>query len=86
MCVYSGKEVRKLLTIVKRKGHVEKFDEKKVYGSVYASCASADYDEAECEKLSEKITFKICLSWLGRNSYSFSLWSIYGLGELLSSN
>ncbi len=42
--------------IVKRKGHKEKFDEKKVYGSVYAACASAHYDETLCEKTAEDVT------------------------------
>lgn len=45
--------------IVKRKGHREKFDEKKVYGSVYAACASAHYDEMRCEKTAEELTKKI---------------------------
>lgn len=45
--------------VVKRKGHKEKYDEKKVYGSIYAACASAHYDEMQCEKLSEQITGKI---------------------------
>lgn len=45
--------------IVKRKGHKEKFDEKKIYGSVYAACASAHYDETQCEKTAEQITKKI---------------------------
>ena len=42
--------------VVKRKGHREKFDEKKVYGSVYAACASADYSERKCETIAKKIT------------------------------
>jgi len=46
-------------TIVKRKGHTEKFDEKKVYGSVYAACASAHYDESKCEAISDAVTKKI---------------------------
>tara|TARA_Y100000310_G_scaffold70474_1_gene66146 strand:- start:7184 stop:7483 length:300 start_codon:yes stop_codon:yes gene_type:complete len=45
--------------IVKRKGHTEEFDEKKVYGSVYAACASAHYEDTLCEKTSEKITSHI---------------------------
>lgn len=45
--------------IVKRKGHKEKFDEKKVYGSVYAACASAHYDEMRCEKTAADITSKM---------------------------
>jgi transcriptional regulator NrdR family protein len=42
--------------IVKRNGHTEKFDEKKVYGSVYAACASAHYEDMLSEKTAEKIT------------------------------
>ena len=45
--------------IVKTKGHTEEFDERKVYGSVYAACASAHYDEEECEKTSDAVTKKI---------------------------
>lgn len=45
--------------IVKRKGHKERFDERKVYGSVYAACASAHYDEMRCEEIAEDITKKI---------------------------
>ncbi|MFQ6119295.1 MAG: ATP cone domain-containing protein [Methanosarcinales archaeon] len=45
--------------VVKRRGYKEKFDEKKVYGSVYAACASAHYDEIECEKIAEEITEEI---------------------------
>lgn len=45
--------------IIKRKGHKEKFDDRKVYGSVYAACASAHYDEAKCERIAEEISKKI---------------------------
>ena len=45
--------------IVKRRGHKEKFDEKKVYGSVYAACASAHCDEENCEKVAGELTKKI---------------------------
>lgn len=45
--------------VVKRKGHTEEFDEKKVYGSVYAACASAHYEELKCEKIADEITKKI---------------------------
>ena len=45
--------------IVKRRGHKEKFDEKKIYGSVYAACASAHYDEIKCERIAEEITQQI---------------------------
>ncbi len=42
--------------IVKRKGHTEEFDERKVYGSVYAACASAHLEDTECEKNADKVT------------------------------
>lgn len=45
--------------VVKRKGHTEKFDERKVYGSVYAACSSAHYDENLCEKNAAEIASKI---------------------------
>lgn len=45
--------------IVKRNGHTEKFDERKVYGSVYAACSNLHYDEMLCEKTAEEITLKI---------------------------
>ena len=41
--------------IVKRKGHTEEFDERKVYGSVYVACASAYYNEGQCEKTADKV-------------------------------
>ena len=42
--------------IVKRKGHIEEFDERKAYASVYAACASAHYDESGCEKTADSVT------------------------------
>lgn len=48
-----------MVIIVKRKGHTEKFDERKVYGSVYAACASAHYSEMLCEKTAEGVAEKI---------------------------
>ena len=45
--------------VVKRKGHTEDFDEKKVYGSVYAACASAHYDEMQCEKTAGEATKEV---------------------------
>ena len=42
--------------IVKRKGHTEEFDERKVYASVYAACASAHYHERKCEMTAETVT------------------------------
>lgn len=49
----------KVSIVVKRQGHAERFDERKVYGSVYAACASAYLNEARCEKTAEEVTKKI---------------------------
>lgn len=35
--------------IVKRKGHKQKFDERKIYASVYAACLAAHVDKEEAE-------------------------------------
>ena len=48
-----------MVLIVKRKGKKEKFDEKKIYGSVYAACASADYSEKKCERTAGEVTKKV---------------------------
>ena len=41
--------------VVKRRGHSEHFDERKVYGSVYSACSNCDLHEKECEKLAEQV-------------------------------
>ena len=41
--------------IVKRRGHEEEFDEKKVYASCYAACLSAHVEHMKAEKISEKV-------------------------------
>lgn len=51
--------MKKNTVIVKRRGHKEKFDERKIYGSVYAACISAHYNEGQCEKVAEEITKKV---------------------------
>ncbi|MDP6641994.1 MAG: ATP cone domain-containing protein [Candidatus Nanoarchaeia archaeon] len=45
--------------IVKRKGHNEKFDERKVYGSIYAACASSHYSEQRCERVAGELCKKV---------------------------
>lgn len=39
--------------IVKRRGHTEPFDSRKVYGSVYAACRNAHLSEIQSEKIAE---------------------------------
>lgn len=50
-------------TVVKRKGRKEKFDERKVYASVYSVCMSKYMNALKCENLANKIT-KIVSRWL----------------------
>ncbi|MBI2970934.1 MAG: hypothetical protein HYY37_00780 [Candidatus Aenigmarchaeota archaeon] len=41
--------------IVKRKGKIEKFDERKVYASCYAACLSCHMKKLECEKAAKDV-------------------------------
>jgi len=43
------------MKIVKRHGKKERFDEKKLYASVYAATLTAGYNEKESEKLAQEI-------------------------------
>ncbi|MDY6769430.1 MAG: ATP cone domain-containing protein [Candidatus Nanohaloarchaea archaeon] len=45
--------------VVKRRGHTEEFDERKVYGSIYAACASAGRDEDACERIADEVSTEI---------------------------
>ena len=51
------------MLIVKRKGHAEKFDEKKLYASIYYSCMNAHMNEEEAEGTAASICklIKACL-------------------------
>ena len=49
--------------VVKRKGHKEQFDERKIYASVYAASLSCQYTEEESESISENVCKEI-LEWL----------------------
>ena len=41
--------------IVKRAGHTEKFDEKKVYATCFAACMNAHVGKEEAEKICRKV-------------------------------
>ncbi len=45
--------------IVKRKGHKEKFDDKKLYASVYYACKSVEIERKKCVAIAEKLLKKI---------------------------
>lgn len=45
--------------IVKRKGHTEPFDEKKLYASVYAACMTLRMEEEEAETIAQMVTDEV---------------------------
>ena len=49
--------------IVKRKGHKENFDSRKVYASVYAACLNVHMHVGEAELVADKVS-KELTSWL----------------------
>ena len=53
------------LKIVKRKGHTEIYDERKVYGSCYFACRNAHLSEKESEEISSKVSKEVT-KWMGR--------------------
>ncbi|MBU0527858.1 MAG: ATP cone domain-containing protein [Candidatus Micrarchaeota archaeon] len=40
--------------VVKRRGKNETYDDRKIYGSIYAACKDCDLGEKESEKIAEK--------------------------------
>lgn len=50
---------KKELHIVKRKGHKEPYDERKVYGSCYFACRNAHLSEQESERIANKVAAAI---------------------------
>jgi transcriptional regulator NrdR family protein len=45
--------------IIKRKGHKQEFDERKVYASVYAACLAAHVQPEEAENIANSVTREI---------------------------
>ena len=48
-----------MLQIVKRKGHTELYDERKVYGSCFFACRNAHLSEQEAEEICNKVAAQI---------------------------
>jgi transcriptional regulator NrdR family protein len=44
-----------MAVIVKRRGKKEEFDDKKIYGSVYAACMDCSLGEKKCENIASAI-------------------------------
>ncbi len=41
--------------IVKRQGHKEKYDSRKIYGSAFYACRSTHMGKKDCEKIAAKV-------------------------------
>ncbi len=51
--------------IVKRAGHTEKFDERKVYATCFAACMNAHVDKEKAEKICRKVAAGI-KKWIAK--------------------
>ena len=51
--------------IVKRAGHKEKFDERKLYASVFAACLSSHVKKEEAEAIANLVAREI-KKWIGK--------------------
>lgn len=49
--------------IIKRRGHKQKFDERKLYASIYAACLSANVDKEEAAATSNLVVREV-KKWL----------------------
>jgi len=55
-----------MAVIFKRRGKKEKFDEKKLYASVYSACIDCDLSANEAERISEEIIKEVGKFMKGR--------------------
>ena len=53
------------LKIVKRKGHTELYDERKVYGSCFFACRNAHLAEKEAEEICSKVSASVT-KWVSK--------------------
>jgi len=56
------KRVEPILAIVKRRGHTENYDERKVYASVYAAALCCHYTETQSERIANAVTSSVTQS------------------------
>ena len=60
-----------ILQIVKRKGHTELYDERKVYGSCFFACRNAHLSEKEAEEICRKASAAIT-KWIKKQKIVYS--------------
>jgi len=59
-----------VLQIVKRKGHSEIYDERKIFGSCFFACKNAHLSDNEAEAISENVAAKVTKWIKGRRVVS----------------
>ena len=57
------KEACITMCVVKRKGHIQHYEERKVYASVYAAGLNCHYGEQKAEKIAKQVAKKIT-NWI----------------------
>ncbi|OGF82257.1 hypothetical protein A3B18_02850 [Candidatus Giovannonibacteria bacterium RIFCSPLOWO2_01_FULL_46_13] len=62
--------------IIKRRGHKEAYDERKVYGSVYSASLNAHLDKMNAEKIAEKVSCEIT-EWIAAETEQVSSEKIF---------
>lgn len=55
-----------MVTVVKRRGHKENFDEKKAYASIYAACMDCSLGVKKSEEISQKLSDDLKLFLRGK--------------------
>jgi len=56
---------KKKISIVKRRGHTEPYDERKVYGSCYFACRNSHLSEKEAEIICNKVCASVT-KWINK--------------------
>lgn len=60
------KKKKDTLCVVKRHGHTEAYDERKVYASIYAAALNCEHGERQSEKLASGVSKKITV-WVKKS-------------------
>lgn len=75
-----------VLQIVKRKGHSEIYDERKIFGSCFFACKNAHLSDNEAEAISENVAAKVTKWIKGRGVVSSNEIFRFMVNELKNHN
>ena len=57
--------------IIKRRGHKEQYDERKIYASVYNACLNSHLPVSQAEKIAGKVSLEVT-RWISENQITLS--------------